>query len=554
MTGIIQIAQADCGTGKTDKLAKEMPILLEKGCVLIASPTKKLCMQIKERILNHNNEPIEIDVITGDTIPKNSFVKVIASKKILETNKTNILDRPLHRPDNKVVIITQKAFMGLDPDNFHDWVIVLDELPDLVEMESWSFNKTEMELTISNMIQCDEDKVAHLKITKSQADTIISDSGKALGDKLKEMLKRAAERGSAVKMFNREDNVDNGATFHYVGFQENVRQSFLNASEVHILTATYENTLTDKTIQFWQFQAVESYLRPENPHHSHTDRISIYYLLPDSKKFSTTRGQESYSKNGKTVAHELIQKARGLLVDDYIYCSIKWMNKDEYRPIMRQAKNVLEADSDSRGDNSFLPFTKGMFFRHCNPDPKMNANFRELEAITSIPESEWRNAWDITNTYEPVYQLSARTAIRKNEPGGLIEIIVPDIYQANYLKSKYPEATIEEGYEIELPEKVDNRKNVKATDGRRTPNSKKQKAIDYYKKGVCSYRKIAALVTEISREKVKETILEWQQTLDYYFWLEQSDELMLESVCEEFEDKLKAYLQEQCQIMEELYS
>ncbi|MFL0809347.1 MAG: hypothetical protein K6L76_02930 [Agarilytica sp.] len=544
----VGVENSCCGGGKTNALVNEIHGRLKKSCVLVLSPTKELGYQIESRLQEGNTDKREIRVINSDTVGETSTVSAVASHGIKQYNYTNAFERGRKDQENPVVICTHKAFLNIPNALLSEWVIVFDELPNLLDIEHWKFNISEMKTTVQNIIEVDkETKVAKLKITKEEAKVITSDASDALGNKLKSLVSRIAENGSEVKMFSKEVDEEKGASFHYNAFHENARQSMVNATEVHILAANFKDTLTALTLQHWGFKIQESSIKAKHKVHSNTDRITIYPLLPEGKRFSTSLINREYEGDHKElVADRLNMKVQGMLRDDFIYCYIKKMGAN-FSPKSNKATNVVEIPFDSRGKNDYFGFHKIAVLAHCNPNPVMSKNFTELENITSIPAREWRKAWDITNTYEMAYQLTARTSARMIDSTEPVEIIVPDMEYVKYLKEQFPDAVVDTDYAIYLPEQEDGRKTVKKTDKRRTPQSKKDLVIEKYKEGAATNTAIAKALG-LAKTTVKNIIDEWSETWDYYYWCKDSY-LILESVEEFFHQKR---LQEEAELEESL--
>ncbi|WP_208599936.1 DEAD/DEAH box helicase family protein, partial [Pseudomonas agarici] len=107
---VIYVAEATPGTGKTEQFIRELDSDPYKR-YLYAVPTKVLSKDVVRRIqaigINH------ICVINSDT-----------HKHVTDTVECTLLE-----DDPKVLIITHKTLLDLDPCYLQDWVVVIDEVP-----------------------------------------------------------------------------------------------------------------------------------------------------------------------------------------------------------------------------------------------------------------------------------------------------------------------------------------------------------------------------------------------------------------------------------------
>lgn len=510
MTKTVHLSEAKCGTGKTTALAKNILDLLAKSNVLILSPTTLLCDQTASRIKEVNPDShISICCLHTNIALSGAPVSEVLKNRITLQNKSNNTAK-----DRGVVITTHQSFKQIPPEILTDWILIFDELPDFLNLNTWSFNKAECDLTVSKMFTVDDKKKLSLSTTKTYAEELTTQQGSAIGDNLKHLVSTVANGLSPVYCFS--DLEGKGKTFSNAHFEENAKLSIENAKEVHILAANYANTLTSLTLEYWKLSTTKSYLTPELVSHTDTSRVTLLPLITDKyRRFSKALAHDKYD-DGELVISELLLRIRGILDDNFIYVINNWATPFDTIPTNHRIKDALKIKYDCRGDNDYQKYHKVAFIASSNPNPIQKNNFAELERLTGIPSSRWEEAWNVTNTYEMAYQVAARTSIRLTDSTEPVYIVVPDMKYVEYLLQQFPDAEIDDSFEIDLPQRLDHRKVVKMDDKRRTSSEKKTLIIEELKNGL-SHNKIATSLNT-SKPTINRVLSDWSTTDDYSLW------------------------------------
>ena len=140
MTDTIHIAKAACGTGKTQQLVEQFD-KYKQVRTLIVCPTIALCDDINSRLKEQYNDLI-LKVIHSDRLElKDSTVEATLPTQLDNINhdySPRFRPQPISKkPASNVIIITADSFQTIAPDKLDGWVIIMDELPEVVKLEEW---------------------------------------------------------------------------------------------------------------------------------------------------------------------------------------------------------------------------------------------------------------------------------------------------------------------------------------------------------------------------------------------------------------------------------
>ncbi len=465
---VVVITEAKCGTGKTTALCEMIDLYSHKPSrhnVIILSPTLELCNDIKNKIKNKHSRETKIISITSE-----NSVNV---RKAL-TRQITLANISLNNTGKKSIIVaTHSAFRDISGELLKDWIVVYDEVPELIHAKEFYFEK-HIEEDLLNMINIDENNLCTLRITKEKAKAIISSKKTMYNDELNQLIEEILDDRNKVHLF--KDKYGD-MSFRCVRIIDEIRESLKLAKSVHILCANFYGSLAHHIMRHWQFEfSDESPFSPDNPTHNNTHLITIIPLLEKGVNYSRYLAEKTFIEH-KELIYLLSDSAHNILKTKYLFCLNKWM-KDDYKIDLEDRHNqIYRVKYDSRGNNGYTDYNKITFIASTNPSPVQMKNMTDLSRETGIDYYTFLDGWNKTKTYEACYQTVSRTCLRLANNTTPVQIVVTDYAAAEYLLDQFPDAIIDESHTIALPKKVDGRTTVKACDSRKTDNEVLDKIV-----------------------------------------------------------------------------
>jgi hypothetical protein len=343
--------------------------------------------------------------------------------------------------DYNVIFITHAALKNID--NFEalkDYSLYIDEVPDLVSFESKRFKTNIHHIKdICLPFDCKEDEIVDLYIDENKRDAVIElalDGLKKRDDIAVEMfpLYKALLGSVPVKMQKTHD----GYVCYFVEDHDVGRWKFKN---VTIASSNIRGTITGKILEkFHDVRFEDSALQKmvDFKHYNNTKRINIHVLTDgDYSRYSGDRTSE-----GTTIYTQIKKRVEELMNGEpFIYCT------NTYRSKFSEGQEI---PYNSHGLNFYSGYTNVVSLFSYNPLPWLRQMLREIAVSSGLDEDELLTAYIVSKYYEPAFQLCARSDIRHNASNKKINLFVPDMRLAVYMKEKYfPDAKIRTGDAIE---------------------------------------------------------------------------------------------------------
>ncbi|WP_312245774.1 DEAD/DEAH box helicase family protein [Stutzerimonas nitrititolerans] len=443
MKNKIYISAGVPGSGKTEELLRQAKkwIFLGRKLVL-AVPTLKLIDEIVSRCskLELQCFPICGEATTGRRV------------QLLEESLQNGRD---------FIITTHAAIMEIDPKTFGNYIVVFDELPQVVSVECSNVRQADLDSLLVNLaydncrLELIAEKKAHaLKLHKSYSRASVSSRAGTACSKLEFRIYDCLLHNGCtlVRPYNSRDEY-NIATAKVTDFFERIRF----ANEVHILTATLAGGVFHTIALAKGFRFEPSRFCP--PEHAYQSQVTLYPLCTTkwsrAKALTTTNGEMLADHSGK--GNQYIDKMIAAAHHNngskpmLLFCN-HWLKKKT----VSQYIDLQVCPGDNRGINAYDTYSAAVLVYSGQPSPHHVPALRLLEENLSIPRGKLLEAWRVTEKLERALQDVTRTAIRKNDNEQSIDLYVQDEEVCTYLiRNCMPNAKVD--YSIATPSPVADR-------------------------------------------------------------------------------------------------
>ncbi|QDH49253.1 hypothetical protein PHYNN_51 [Pantoea phage Phynn] len=337
--------------------------------------------------------------------------------------------------DYDVIFITHAALKNIDDFSlFKDFDLYIDEVPDLVSFESLKFNSNINHIRdICLPFVCGADQIIDLTLNEEKRELVtgLAIDGLRKRDDIAVQLfplYRALLGSIPVKMQYTQDTY----TCYFVEDHDVSRWKF---KSVTIASSNIKGTITGKILEKFhdvKFESSELQKMVDFKQYKNTKRIKIHVLSEgDYSRYTGDRSQD-----GTTVYTKIKKKVELMMAgQDFIYCT------NTYRSKFSEGQEI---PYNSHGLNFYSSYTNVVSLFSYNPLPWLRQMLKAVASSSGLDEDELINAYVVSKYYEPAFQLCARSDIRHNNSTKKINLMVPDMRLALYMKDNYfPDATIE---------------------------------------------------------------------------------------------------------------
>lgn len=392
----IYVAEATPGTGKTEQFIRELDSDPYKRYVY-AVPTKVLSKDVVRRI--QATGITHICVINSDT----------------HKNVTDTVECTLLEDDPKVLVITHKTLLDLDPCYLQDWIVVIDEVPSVANNLTKDIGDHAYTNFLEKFIEIDSVstrafiKQGMTKEARATYSDVVNDKGMStictcLG---------ALLRGKA-DVFIKEyvDKKDSRWKWQIrVIDYFDLSRIYEAAQETHILGANVTGTLAYQHALTKGYKLEVSKFTPE--YRGYKFPSYIYPLIGGSKVSKTMlltlpNGDVAEEWNEQVYGHALlldaIQFVQGepLLAQVHDWCKFPF---EDY-------PNVIRMPFDARGLNGYSGVHHTLSLIHGNPNPIEDQNNSEMLAKMAVDISVGKQALRNERYREYIFQAATRSSIR----------------------------------------------------------------------------------------------------------------------------------------------
>ncbi|WP_447763729.1 DEAD/DEAH box helicase family protein [Pseudomonas reinekei] len=427
----IYTAIAAPGTGKTEAFLSHVPILISAGKpVVLALPTLILSDDIARRASKAGIAYRTIDQRCGAVV--------------------TTLEKALKEKADSFIICTQESIRKVRHDLLHDWVLVVDELPKVVDYPDYAVKPLELkrvldftdELDGQLWIKHDLEGAVREQVSINRADaqgTDCSTLGRSAAHIFRLLL-------SKVDVFIDKPQPNNDVR-HIRAVEEFTDWwgIFSSAMESHILAASIKNSEFEVFATVHGFIFKQSEFTPEG--NLTTSAVTIYPIVQSGRKFSKKMMLAPHGEDRviDVVLKQVTEHASSTpLLFANTWAGFQFTCGVEYVP------------KDCRGLNSYSHATEAILLFGGNPSPSDNLG---LEYLGAKYGQDFKEAFITTRLLEPSLQAVTRTAVRCHDNTKEAHFYVQDYRVVDYLQSTYfPHATVDWSLAGAIPIKRDGRK------------------------------------------------------------------------------------------------
>lgn len=416
----INILEAVPAAGKTAAILEHIAETNELS--IVSSISRQLSRQSYDYYVKIGGE----GAVIIDTDNKNEYTSVAKTiEKVAQ-------DKPT------VMFITHAALIQFeDFDIFKDYHLYIDEVPDMVSLEMMKFTYNSYKvLQYCNPIDAEVGVTYNLFLDEFKRDelTKIATDGFFKNDEIAEKLLpvyRSLLCGFPVKYRFNEDGISN---IFFIEDQTN--RNWEVFSGVTIACANFHQTFTGYILKHWngwEFSKSHLHSRLAFEKYPNTRRVEISVMV-DQNWSRYVADKHIAGKNVYNIVQDHIEEL--FPNSEYVYTT------NSYRTRM----NGHQIQYNPHGLNMYSNETNIVALFSYNPQPWQIPILTELAMMQDLNKNELIDAFIVSKYLEPIFQLCTRGDIRNVNSRKLINLVVPDVRAADYLKNNYmPDAYLNYG-------------------------------------------------------------------------------------------------------------
>lgn len=425
---VIHTAVSAPGAGKTQAFITQIPSLLSAGrSIVLALPTLDLTDSFVSRL------------------PTGVPYHVINSTRCDHVGSE--LMAALKKKESHLIITTHHSIFAVRPNLLWGWMLVIDELPPVVDFPAFPFEPSELAQLFVNAVEQDgrlhiregcagaiETSLATFKAVSAGAErtSMLSKEGARIYECLKD--------GHPVFI---DSEIPNGNRYVRAVVESSCWDTFAAAEEVHVLAACVIGSQFDDFAQVHEVTYARSDFTPAFA--GYTSSVTIYPVMPKGRKYS--KSAVTVTAHGDSTMDQQKQ-GESLVIDDILKAALQQTtgtpllfsnNWAGFRWLPRGT--VHRCSIDSRGLNDYQGETDAILLFGGNPSP---SDQLALEYLAVKYGREFQQGFIVTRLLEPSLQAATQTAVRNRDNTKPIQLFVQDGRVADYLISTYmPHAVID---------------------------------------------------------------------------------------------------------------
>lgn len=425
---VIHTAVSAPGAGKTQALISQISSLLSAGrSIVIALPT----LNLTDSFVGRLPAGISSCVINSSTCDH------VGSE----------LMTALRRKTSHLIITTHQSIFAVRADMLRGWMLVIDELPPVVDFPAFPFEPSELAQLLVNAVE--QDGCLHIRegCADAIATSLATFKAVSAGAERTSMLSKDGARiyeclkdGHPVFI---DSATPNGNRYVRSVVESSCWDTFAAAEEVHVLAASVIGSQFDDFAQVHEFTYARSDFTPAFD--GYTSAVTIYPLMPEGRKYSKST-MTMVAHDGCTMDQH--KQGQALVIDEVLKIVLPRANGTPllfsnnwavFRWLPRG--DVHRCSIDSRGLNEYQAETDAILLFGGNPSP---SDQLALEFLATKYGRVFLQGFIVTRLLEPSLQAATRTAVRDRSNIKPIQLFVQDGRVAEYLVSTYmPNAVID---------------------------------------------------------------------------------------------------------------
>lgn len=477
MNNVVNIASAKPGTGKTQSFIKAVD---GSKNIVLAVPTKILSEDVRSRF------------------ERKSIIATVINSETHQTNIKGCVESELRNTKSigSVVIVTQKTLQDINPAYLSGWKVVLDEVPDITNVQTRDIGENLFRDAFDHLITWDEkgnvsiqdgkEFDVRIRLLEAGCDKSMSTQTLVFSALLKphaEVKIRIDKNKNPLKYW--VDIID----YH------DYKAIIESCDDFHIMGNAIEKSLFYHYVVANGFHIKVSEYTPA--HKTYKIKPTLVPLFEGEKysKRMLLQGGDGERMSYGSVGYKAVERALSYIDDEEVlFQGNSWMYDPGTFPF-KEYENVNVIPNDARGMNTYSSVNYSIHMMHGNPKTNLKNSYTRMLKMMGVDKELGMAAIRHEMSTERTVQGITRTPIRKFEEQEQATVhIVPTLEEAKKLEKELGvECFIDQTIMVKTPPTV--------TVSKR--DETKQIVWDFYKQGL-SYRAIGDKVG-----KVASTISNW---------------------------------------------
>lgn len=414
----IETLIAHPASGKTDAILSHVLETQEKA--IIASPSRILSEQSYSKFKRMGGRAVIID-----SSQKLSLKTVSASLTKAVCDKI------------PVVFITHAGLSNIEDTRiFRDYSLYIDEVPSLVDFKEFSLKSNLSVITqFCEPIKEKSKDMQVLKLLDSEVDAIKEkmkdgyDGADMIDETMYELYEAILDPRIHVMVKHTQGDIANGTKIFFLN--DTKKRGWEDFKKVTIACSNLFETYTGKyLIHYHNCEFVPSPLKKRLRFHEYknTDRVKIH-VMTDLYKWSR------YKSNNNNAFRRMVDYVNEKCGDNFIYT----VNKAREAYVEGSGEKIPYG---AQGLNNYIHHSNVAVLFSFNPRSWEVEILQGMANAFDLPINEFVDARHVSDYLEPAFQLCLRCNLRDNESKKEINLFVPDMVLAEYIKRYLPDAKI----------------------------------------------------------------------------------------------------------------
>lgn len=414
----IETLIAHPAAGKTDAILSH--VLENREMAVIASPSRILSEQSYSKFKRMGGRAVIIDSSHS-----------LALKTVSATLTKMVKDKV------QVIFITHAGLSNIENSKiFQDYSLYIDEVPTLVDFKEFPLKSNLSVVTkYCEPINEKTKELQVLRLIDSERETIENkmrdafDGNDMIDNALRELYEALIDERIHVMVKHTNGDISNGSKVFFLN--DTKKRGWEDFRKVTIACSNLHDTYTGKFLTYYHnCEFVESDLksRLNFTEYKNTDRVKIH-VLTDLYKWSR------YKSNNNNAFEKMIDYVTSTCGDNFIYTVNK--AREAYTDGIGE-----KIPYGAQGLNKYIHHTNVAVLFSFNPQKWEVEILQGMANACDLPINEFVNARHVSDYLEPAFQLCLRCNLRDNESRKEINLFVPDMILAEYIKKYLPDAEI----------------------------------------------------------------------------------------------------------------
>lgn len=341
-----------------------------------------------------------------------------------------------------VIFITHAALFEMNFDDIkllEEYDLYIDETPELIDFNRYSFTKTANDLILQYCDVVDTSKrgLQRLKLKDDLSEEVINNAidgynGSDDVFKLIFPLYQALLNEIPVLVQFTEESI----YCYYIN--DKTDSGWKRFNSITVAASNFKESFTGQVLEHvngWTFKESDLTKYLDFTSYANTKRININVMVDVPWSKHTSERLIGKGRSLDTVYNKVKSRLfKNLNGQDFIYTANSYRSRLEHG---------FDVPYNPHGLNYYTGYNNAVVLFSYNPLPWQIPLLKSLALTSGLDEDVLLNSYIVSKYLEPAFQLCARTNIRDQNSNQTVNLYVPDTRLAEYIKNKYfKDATI----------------------------------------------------------------------------------------------------------------